>query len=450
MKKIIYSKFSNDRSYNYKIKTDIYENSFGKRFVVKSGLTNESKEHIRFMFDMSQKLEGQLVESKFEINKCSLEEDALALEYITGKGLDEILDMYIMQGQFDLFEKTVKLYAEEIRKLATRKFNVTTEYKTVFGDGAYDLEQCASMDISNIDMIFANIYVCEDKWTVLDYEWCFSFPVPVDFVLYRTLHYYLTPDREGVLKDIDLFDIFGLDRALEDTWYAMEQNFQSYVYDDNAPLWKLYDDMKQKSYFPQGIIKQQSIMHQMSVGLFKNQQTIIKNIDTVPEENGDVSLVFDIEPGVNTVILSLAACPCIVNVYRVTCENNIELEIKYGSNGNSYNNRLICFDTDTPQILIGDIPELVESIRIEFNIAYIHKTIGTEIKQLLELYNQEKCTGLERAVVIQEKDAVIQQKENTIHRLELCIQGVYNSLSWKITKPLRWIKGKIRRNNETK
>ena len=87
MKSIIYSKFSNDRAPSFKIRTDIYQDDAGNKSVIKKAMTKAAEEHIANIYHVYEKL-TEKYGSKVGINRCSLENGMIELQYLQGKTLD--------------------------------------------------------------------------------------------------------------------------------------------------------------------------------------------------------------------------------------------------------------------------------------------------------------------------------------------------------------------------
>jgi hypothetical protein len=91
--------------------------------------------------------------------------------------------------------------------------------------------------VNNIDLLFDNILIADGKKYVIDYEWTFEFPVPVDFILYRTIHYYLL---ENEITDAGLRErvmaLIGLSDREQMVFGQMEKCFQQYILGVTVPL----------------------------------------------------------------------------------------------------------------------------------------------------------------------------------------------------------------------
>ena len=81
MKEIIFSKYSNERSRSFAIRTDIVEED-GKRWLEKKWLYPEGKEHVLRMKKWNQKLDQMYGEVPFVSNKCEIGEDCAYFEYL--------------------------------------------------------------------------------------------------------------------------------------------------------------------------------------------------------------------------------------------------------------------------------------------------------------------------------------------------------------------------------
>ena len=176
MKEIIFSKYSNERSRSFAIRTDIVEED-GKRWLEKKWLYPEGKEHVLRMKKWNQKLDQMYGEVPFLSNKCEIGEDCAYFEYLEQENLAEYLDDLLGKGEKEKAEKIFTEYLENVQKLHSKKpFTITEEFKNVFGDVPMP-GGLTCTDVTNIDMICDNV-VMTSPYTLLDYEWTFEFPVP--------------------------------------------------------------------------------------------------------------------------------------------------------------------------------------------------------------------------------------------------------------------------------
>jgi GT2 family glycosyltransferase len=93
-------------------------------------------------------------------------------------------------------------------------------------------------------MIVGNAFVTEDGFTMMDYEWTFDFPIPVNYVIFRILHFYIYGStKRTMLHTQNLYGRAGLDREEVRQYEKMEEHFQQYVLGNHVPLRFLYPEM---------------------------------------------------------------------------------------------------------------------------------------------------------------------------------------------------------------
>lgn len=435
MRKIIFSKYSNDRNIRFKIHTDILEDEKKKRYVRKVGMNEQANAHLKRMSEKAQRLDKLYRESVFETNRCTYEGNGvLSLEYVSGQNLEQELDAYLREGAYDAFERKVTEYGTAMRALATEPFEGCEKYYEVFGAEAYDSLNAMAMSCSNVDMIFANLVSRDGKWIVLDYEWTFDMKIPVDFILFRTINYYQTPDRLKQLEKTDMYQLLGVSRAHEQIFRCMEEKFQSYVYMGNAPLWRLYETIGKPYYFPAGMVAEKHLREERTKGQvvrFYAGRYTCEAIEGFSDETGNMKLEIACQ-GCNTLRIDFAKLPCIVIIKRVLAVSETEeLPLAYGSNGINYTDTEIYFGTEEPHLLIGEIKESYTKVLVEYNI----QLPSTEMFRDLQ-----ECVSMLRSKNINLNNQ-IQAQQQQITQLSNQISSVENSASWKVTKPLRKLKG---------
>lgn len=184
---VIYAKYSNDRAPQYRIRTQIEQDEKGRRTVCKYPLSDEAISHVKGMEEAYQMLTGRYEGADLSINHCTLEKEGCAsFEYIYGTTLAELLDKCLERGD----EEGFLGYFREFVK------------RTGYG------EEC---QVADFDLIFSNILVSGDKWTLIDYEWTFAKQVAAKELAYRALYCYMLEDSrrkklplERILKELDI------------------------------------------------------------------------------------------------------------------------------------------------------------------------------------------------------------------------------------------------------
>ena len=450
MRKNIFSKFSNDRNDNYKIRTDIYEDN-GKRFVVKAGVTEGGKKHIANVFSMYSGLKKQADNTAFDINRSTLINGELQLEYLKGETLEKLLDEALKNGQRQKFDELIKKYTENVRAMAKKPFASSKEYIEIFGEKADVDESALSMDISDIDMIFANVMVQEDKWTVIDYEWSFEISIPVDYILFRTLHYYAVPDRYSMLKDIDLYGLMGINREKEEIYVNMEKCFQSYIVRDNKPLWQLYDSMGKPFYNMPGIAYKLNKDLPSVINVLKDDTTVSDSVNVKTDDDNNKVAVIKPKSDVKVIMFNPSYEASFIRIISIKglLKSGEEYEPAYLCNGRLCTDGIIIFKEDNPYIMTDDIREDTEKIVIVYKLAKLGKDMSDDAASLIDVcdaadeykakYNE---IGFKLDKVMTEDYQVVMELQAQNDALEHKVNAMENSTSWKVTKPIRKIRRK--------
>ncbi len=206
---IKYTKYSNDRASEYRIRTDICRNAQGEVSVQKHPLCKEAEEHIRGISVAYQNLLEKYKGGNLAINKCELhEKDGKiwdSFEFVYGKTLKEILDECLERDDIEGFHAIFRQYVERVG------------YNQTF-------------PVSDFDMVFGNIIVKEDTWTIIDYEWTFGKEVDVKELAFRAIYSYLLEDEKRDKLNVDLI-LKELDITQEEAEVYREQelDFQKFV-----------------------------------------------------------------------------------------------------------------------------------------------------------------------------------------------------------------------------
>ena len=248
MDRLIYSKFSNERNSKYAIETSIVEND-GARWVCKKPLYEEGKQHFENMKTAYWGLVTMFPKGELAIQPYEKASNGLRFPYVEGTDMESLLhDTYNSQG-YEAVLRRIKEYFDMIKKYSsTEMFEKTNEFVQMFGDFNFPQEtKCGKFN--NLDYGFANVIVSENRQTLIDYEWTMDFPIPLEFLLYRALHYYVytCPESVALVKN-GIFEDLGFDEENIEKYLKMEQNFQNYISSGNVSLGELHESMGQKTY----------------------------------------------------------------------------------------------------------------------------------------------------------------------------------------------------------
>ncbi len=189
---ILYVKVNQDRSKEHRICTSIVKSTQGVKYVIKKAIHSEAAKHLQKMSIVAEQTETSYVQNLTGIYDEKQQE--LRYPYIDTVSLDEEINEILQCTSFTKEEKKVRIllilddFVDTCRKMATFRENFRTEeFQCVFGTEQYQ-ESCECICPANIDMILSNVYWMEENYVVIDPEWVFDFPIPVEFIIWRALH----------------------------------------------------------------------------------------------------------------------------------------------------------------------------------------------------------------------------------------------------------------------
>ncbi len=238
---VCYEKYGNERALPFRIRTEIAEDREGVFTVAKYALEPEAEAHVRNMEWAAGALAAAYAGSPIAVCPCRVEDGVQGVRavfpFVGGRSLKELLQEAAEAGERGGVERLLRAYADRLRRYGGEiPFAITPEFRRVFGEQAPD-EGLPCAKACNIDFIFSNIFAeevqageMEARWTAIDYEWTFAFPVPKEFIVYRGLYfaYYEVLIHWGFsLKEVLLAADISDDAAR--CYQRMEEHFQEYL-----------------------------------------------------------------------------------------------------------------------------------------------------------------------------------------------------------------------------
>ncbi len=212
-----YYKISDNRSAEYSIITEININD---NRVYKYSCNQEGENHLKQIAINSRKSILKTLAYTYNEN-----EERVSAELLKGKTLKNVLDQYIEERDFDSFRKKIFDYKRWIRVKAYKyAYTKNEKYEKVFGNN-YLMGQADYTDSINIDILFDNVFV-NDEWIIIDPEWVFDFPIPTDFVLFRSLNiYYFNSEIKQYYSINEYLNNFGLSDEEISVFQKMDNHF---------------------------------------------------------------------------------------------------------------------------------------------------------------------------------------------------------------------------------
>lgn len=335
--KIDYVKYSNDRAADYALRTEILDTPKGRK-VRKVPLNDEAKAHIKSMKRSFELLKKRYEGSGLLINPCEISPDGSYAEFPYEKGvtleklLDECLEKNDMEGFYTLFDRYLELisYGEE--------------------------EQ-----VTDYDLIFANILVDGDNWTVIDYEWTLEKQIPTSEVAFRALYCYVLEEEKRNKLNLDLIiDKLGITQQEAEDYREKESRFQKQVTGKRKSMGEIRASIGTYCVDPKELMEQhlQKILDQRIQVYYDrgngfSEEDSFYLPDVYVEQNLIEADIFA-DGNVKAMRIDPADHACMVKIMEL-CLNGkaVSLQKKYvETNGKQIKAGSYIFDTSDPNILI--------------------------------------------------------------------------------------------------
>lgn len=361
----IFSKFSNDRSDTFSIRTDIVSEN-GTKKVYKRPESEVGKKHLDNIVMHCEKLSELYKNTPICVNKCKKLDEGIELEYLQGETLEEVLDDLVQKKEYEKVWETLDRYIDVLRKTGKlEKFQYTEAFINVFGkvDLPDNIDSCSYM---NIDPVCANILWSDTKWQMLDYEWTFAFPIPVNYQIYRVLKYYLyTSTARTPLHKLNFWERAGITEEEIAAYDKMEENFQNYIVGAHTPLRSMYGEISPGVCLDvKNLDDHENFLNKDKIRIYPDQgNDFTEQTSWMVKQNEKIQ----IPEGTERLRIDPCEERCILGNIKISTENGIELS--FYTNGKSLENGLYFFDTSDPYIIIDEIPQnqsyLLQSMHIQ-------------------------------------------------------------------------------------
>ena len=208
-----YVRYSNDRRPEYSICTQIQEIG-DRKYVFKRALGNSAREHIRDYVRANELLKERFEGGQLKINDILRDDGSMiTLEYVEGETLEEKLDGLLAKGDQAGFEK---LFAEYLKRIS-------------YGEDR--------TKITDIDLIFSNIIIDGDDWTVIDYEWTTDEVWPAKDIGFRAVYCYILEDEKRSKLNLDsIINMLEINEEQAESLREQEMKFQKKVTGNHKAL----------------------------------------------------------------------------------------------------------------------------------------------------------------------------------------------------------------------
>ncbi len=416
----VYTRFSNERREDAKIRTDLYKDR-----VCKCALGPEAERHVMAMQGMQTSLreclqEISLLGRPFDVNQITEadeEKRSISFVFVSGQSLEQTLDTMLQEGKEEEVSRVLLSFCKELRgSRRLSDFAVTKEFEEVFGEiPQWQSYQWKSLPVSDIDLVAQNILLA-DRAVVIDYEWTFAISVPVDFLIFRFLYFYLeAKNRACVLEPQKIYEQAGITPQLKEVFLAMETAFQHYVQHGAQVLCNSYDREGKP------VLTHVQIEAQVEKLNGKTVQIVGGDVVTAKRSPEGVYLykLPKASEGMKILLDGFDATenPCVLRLGAMADRGGAHTGLSLETNGMHFGGLLYLFEKEIPQVTIHGIES---------------GDNGAEIS--VEEIEMSQAAIRELKTTIADMRFIIDNREQQIRDLK-------NSASWKVTKPLRALKG---------
>jgi len=348
-----YTKFSTERSPEYRIMTGVIKDSDGKRRVVKTPLTAQAEHHTARMEDSYRKLSDRYGSRTNALKICPCRIDSrkrAVFDYIEGRTLETMLDKCLAGNDMENFLKLTDKYLEL----------VGTNSGSSASDG---------------DMTFANIMINGLNWTAIDYEWEEDRSIPARDMLARALTVYVREDPKRSKQIIPAIkQHYGI--SDDDIAAAAEEEkaLQIKVSGNSIPLSAQRNDYGTKVIVPGEIIAEDPALRETAAKedeARRNEETKEVSLTSVQvyydsgkgfseeesfflkeryADEGCISFEINVPENVKTLRIDPALCPCFAMVREAAFgrADTSAITKLMRFNGSMDRSGVVVFTTDDP------------------------------------------------------------------------------------------------------
>lgn len=338
---VSYVKYSNDRAREYELRTEIWDTPEGK-LVRKVPMNEEARLHIKEMERFYQLLSDRYEGSGLSINPCKLSEDGTYAEfpYEQGETLEELLDRCLVNDDMEEFYRLFDRYLQLI---------------------SYGEEK----NVADYDLIFANILVDGDRWTVIDYEWTLEKQVPTAEIAFRAVYCYVLEEGKRNKISLDLIlNKLNVSQNQVEYFQEKERLFQKQVTGKQKSMGEIRSLMGTYAVDPKVLMERhlkrildQRIQIYFDRGEGFREEDSLYMPDIYVEENY-LEAEIPVDGNVKNLRIDPADRSCMVKIHQISLNGTeVALQKKYiEANGKMIKSGCYVFSTQDPNLVIR-LPE---------------------------------------------------------------------------------------------
>ena len=413
-----FAKYANERQEDLRVVTVLYRDKDNIDYVYKCAGNNASNKHIKKISENYERLNEQSkkTNSRFQPNKCqyikgkepvplvagatSKAIDTVSFEYLSGKSMESYIFELADQEKYDEILSLIQIYYDEMVTYTGKiPFYQTKQFNEVFGNHNFDSTYTGSAG-SDFDLIFSNIIFDKEKgpdgkWNVLDYEWCFDFPIPDKFLAFRGIYYYFEFSNPSLkeyysTQGIDVYERFGFTENEVKTFIDMEHHFQVFIIGGVASLEVLHAIMPTNTVYLDKILRESNALKNLNnpklyysygEGYSDDHRIyIIPNVD-----GGKVEMDIPIASNMRGIRIDPTEYDSIVSIkemYFVNKSGETKWVERFLMNGYMVSENTILYNTDDAQIIIEGIEPGTDKLHISYDVSMFLPNIYEDFMKL--------------------------------------------------------------------
>lgn len=246
--------------------------------------------------------------------------------------------------------------------------------------------------MADYDLIFANILVDGEHWTVIDYEWTVEKQIPTSEIAFRAVYCYVLEEEKRNKLQLDLLlQKLQISQEQAAAYQKQEGAFQKQVTGKRKSMGELRAAMGTYAVDPKILMEQhlQKILDQR-IQVYFDRGDGFSEADSVylpdvyvAEQELETEIPFD--GNVRNLRIDPADRSCVVKIHELTLNGvEIPLQKKYiSTNGKMVKNGCYVFATADPNLLIqvSQLPMRGENtLAVKLSVASVTEEMAQEIE----------------------------------------------------------------------
>ena len=363
--KVLMTKFANKRNEQYRLSTTIYEEA-DHIYVSKSASSEKALKHLYSLKMKCQQLNNFILNPTLKVNKILKELDrTFIFEYIKGKPFEKLVYQALSQGDIPVLTKLLTEFCEILKtSFKLKKYDdicktIPEKLKKIYKKKSLGYF-CAGIPF---DLTPGNIFIkdLDGSYEIIDYEWTVSFPLPLEFIIYRALHCCaLQYNPEAFQHNIDISEFAGgmtfnefsqIEKLIMDELQPYKKEFNEPVLSDIQLA-----NVEQSEY--SSILFSQLYLDYGNG--YSEKESMINNLSDPVNVDEIIFSFKDIKKcNIKEIRFDPLNIPCALKVNQISfCLENEEI-FRYSnrfSNGISDSEGVFYFSSSDPQFFLKNIP----------------------------------------------------------------------------------------------